>query len=69
MDRVQNKPNSVVYFVLQALHFPELSVHRILPGGTGVSHNLPNQSFVKRKLYICTQTLTFEQRTGPYAGA
>jgi hypothetical protein len=36
--------------VLQALQFQEVSICRIRPGGTGVSHNWPNQSYVKRKI-------------------
>jgi hypothetical protein len=52
--------NSLEYSVLQALQFQEVSVRCVLPGGTGISHNWPNQSFVKRKFNICTQTPFFE---------
>jgi hypothetical protein len=58
--------NSAEYSVLQALQFQKVSVRRMLPGGAGINHNSPNQSFVKRKFNICTQTPTFEQRTAPY---
>jgi hypothetical protein len=42
--------SSAEYSVLQVLLFHKVSVH-MLPGGTGirVSHNWPNESFVKRK--------------------
>jgi hypothetical protein len=38
--------------VLQALQVQEVSVRRILPGGTGISRYRPNQGFVKRKFNI-----------------
>jgi hypothetical protein len=31
--------NSAEYSVLQALQFQEVSARRMLPGGTGISHN------------------------------
>jgi hypothetical protein len=46
--------NRVEYTVLQALQFHGVSVRRILPGGTGISHIWPNQSFAKSKFNICT---------------
>jgi hypothetical protein len=45
---------SVEYSVLQALQLQEVSVHCIPPVETGVSHNWPNQSFVKHKFNIFT---------------
>jgi hypothetical protein len=46
--------NSAENSVLQALQFQEVSARRMPPGGTGISHNWPNQNFVKRKFDICT---------------
>jgi hypothetical protein len=45
--------SSAEYSVLQALQFQEVSFHLILPGGTGISHNWTNKSFVKRKFNSC----------------
>jgi hypothetical protein len=41
------------YCVLQVLQFQEISFRRILSGGIGMSHNLPNQSFANLTFNIC----------------
>jgi hypothetical protein len=61
--------NSAECSVLQALQFQKVIVRPVLPGGTDVSHNWPNQSFVRRKINICTQMPTFELRICPYVRA
>jgi hypothetical protein len=44
--------------VLQTLQFQEVSVRRILRGGTGISHYRPNQGFVNRKvIFVFTRLL------------
>jgi hypothetical protein len=63
--------SSAEYSVLAALQLQVVSVRRVLPGGTGVSCDWPNQSYVNPKFYICTSiwTLSFESRMDPYVRA